>query len=331
MTMSGVNLTMMTGPAEKQSKLIPSDSIDMIITSPPYDNVRDYNGHTFGLRTFKTIAKEAYRVLKPGGVMIWVVNDQTENGQESGTSFEQALYFRNKIRFKLYDTMIYRRSNPPLTHRRYEQAFEFMFVLVKGNKGPTTFNGLREPKEYPESKPRKKGWHRWPDGSFKKGTNNTDDTRLCNNVWWYGKHGAEEKCAHEHPAIYPEQLAHDQIYTWSNEGDTVLDLFCGSGTTAKVAVSMGRKFIGIEISPEYVALTKRRISEFITVEWGQKNEDNPKRVQPKKEESPAKQGSDPCVAERGQVQADRSKRSKSSPRSRRRGLCSSGDSPRAEA
>lgn len=258
--MEGINWAIITGPAEIMLKAVSNEVIDMVITSPPYDNVRDYNGHTFNRRVFCKVARELYRVLKPGGTLIWVVNDQTKDLQESGTSFEQALFFRNKVGFLLYDTMIYRRSNPPLTHRRYEQAFEFMFVFVKGKKGPKTFNGLREPKEYPEHKLRKKNWHRWPNGEFKNGSNNVEDpTRLCNNIFWYGKAVCEEKVAHEHPAIFPEQLAHDQIYTWSNPNDVILDPFCGSGTSAKVALNMGRRFIGIEISPEYIDIATQRI------------------------------------------------------------------------
>lgn len=253
------NYALITGPSQIELKRIQSDSIDMVLTSPPYDEVRDYNGYDFNTNTRRLISRQLYRVLKPGGTLVWVVADQTKNGTESGTSFEQALYFK-KIGFNLHDTMIYHKKGPPLTHKRYEQAFEYMFVLTKGQ--PKTFNGLREPKEYIEKKPRKKAWSRFPDGSHKIGSINTEvQTRLKYNVFYYPMgHVAEEKFAYDHPAIFPEDLARDQIYTWSNPGDIVLDPFCGSGTTGKMALNMGRKFIGIEGSAEYVALAKQRIA-----------------------------------------------------------------------
>lgn len=259
----GINWALLTGPSEKMLRYVESESVQLTVTSPPYDSVRDYEGHSFGWDSFRAIAKGLYRVTRLGGVVVWVVADQTRNGGETGTSFRQALYFQS-LGFKIHDTMIYKRSNPPLTHKRYEQGFEFMFVLVKGDKGPSVFNGIREPKLYPEKTARHKKWHRWPDGSYKSGTNRVDtQDKLRDNVWHYpSKHGiAEEKFVHKHPAIYPEKLAQDHIHSWSRPGDTVLDPFCGSGTTAKMALKMGRKFIGIEISPEYVSLTRERLKD----------------------------------------------------------------------
>jgi DNA modification methylase len=257
----GINLALLTGPAEKMLWYVKDNSINLTVTSPPYDNVRDYEGHNFGLKTFEEIAQELYRVTKTGGVVVWVVADQTINGSETGTSFRQALQFMG-LGFSLHDTMIYRRSNPPLTHKRYEQGFEYMFVLVKGKKGPRTFNGIRVPKLYPEKKVRTKRWHRWQDGSFKVSDKIRVDRndKLIDNVWHYanGRYD-EDPIAHKHPAIFPEKLVRDHIRSWSNPGDTVLDPFCGSGTTAKAALTLGRKFIGIDISSEYVALTQERL------------------------------------------------------------------------
>lgn len=254
-----LNYVIITGAAEERLKSIPSNSVDFILTSPPYDSVRDYEGYTFNFAVFRKIARQLHRVLKSGGTLVWVVGDQTKQFQETGTSFRQALYFRDSVGFLMHDTMIYFRKGPPLTHNRYEQAFEYMFCFTKGR--PKTFNGLREPKEYPEKKARVKNWSRWQDGSFKQGEIKVStDTRLRYNVFQYPMgHVSKEKFAHEHPAIFPEDLVYDQIYSWSNSGDVVLDPFCGSGTTAKIALAMGRKFIGIEISPKYVELTKRRI------------------------------------------------------------------------
>jgi DNA modification methylase len=258
-SMIGFNYVLMTGAAEDRLKSVPSNSVDMILTSPPYDGMRDYQGHTFNEKVFRKIARELKRVLKDGGTLVWVVGDQTKNGTESFTSLRQALYFKDNLGLNAHDTMIYHRKGPPLTHNRYEQAWEYMFVFTKGR--PKTFNGMREPKEYAEKKPRQKAWSRWADGSHKINGNNTDtDTRLRYNLWYYPMgHVAEERFAHQQPAIFPEALAQDHIYTWSVEGDIVLDPFCGSGTTGKMALKMGRKFIGIEISEAYMAIAKQRI------------------------------------------------------------------------
>lgn len=259
--MDGINYAIITGPAEQRLRRIPNNYVDLTVTSPPYDNIREYNGHTFGWDTFKKIARELYRVTKPGGVVVWIVGDQTKNGSESGTSAKQMLYFKERVGFKLHDTMIYERHGPPLTHKRYEQAWEFMYVFVKGTL--KTWNPIMVPKTHPDSKPRKKAYARNPNNSHDMGHNRLDTTlRIDYNVWripavW----AAKEKYAYEHPAIFPELLAQRHIQTWSNPGDVVLDPFCGCGTTAKMALNMGRKFIGIEISSAYVELTKRRIAD----------------------------------------------------------------------
>lgn len=254
-----LSYALITGPAEDMLKHIPAQSVDLVVTSPPYDSIRDYTGHTFDGPSFRKIARQLYRVLKDGGTLVWIVADQTRNGSESFTSFRQALFFRDTVGFNAHDTMIYERKGPPLTHNRYEQSFEYMFVFTKGR--PKTFNGMREPKEYPEKKLRQKAWSRWADGTHKIRENKIDnDTRLRYNVWHVPMgHVAEEKIAHQQPAIFPEVLAQDHICTWSNEGDVVLDPFCGSGTTGKMALKMGRKFIGIEISEVYMSIAKQRI------------------------------------------------------------------------
>jgi site-specific DNA-methyltransferase (adenine-specific) len=234
-------------------KSLPSQSIDLTVTSPPYDNLRTYNGYSFD---FEGIAKELYRVTKDGGVVVWVVGDATVNGSETGTSFKQALYFK-EIGFNLHDTMIWQKPYPkPLTHNRYEQAFEYMFVLSK-NK-PKLFNGIKDKENVGCGRITTGTW-RDVDGTTKpkskanKGV--TPKFGLRGNVWSIKTTTGKN----EHPATFPEQLAHDHIVSWSNEGDTVLDCFLGSGTTGKVAKQLNRQFIGIEISPEYLEIAKKRI------------------------------------------------------------------------
>lgn len=229
--------------------------IDLTVTSPPYDNLRTYNGYSFD---FESIAKELYRVTKEGGVLVWVVGDATIKGSETGTSFRQALYFK-EIGFNLHDTMIYQKSTPPLTHNRYEQNFEYMFVCSKGK--PNTFNGLREPREYTDNR-KNKAFGKNKDDSIDFGYSTQDNTRLRRNVWrYFAGGGANDKIASKHPAVFPERLANDHIISWSNEGDLVYDPFMGSGTTAKMAIVNNRRYVGSEISKEYCEIAEERINK----------------------------------------------------------------------
>lgn len=229
-------------------KDIPDKSIDMILTSPPYDNLRDYKGYTFD---FEGIAKELYRVLKDGGVVVWVVGDATIKGSETGTSFKQALYFK-EIGFNLHDTMIYAKQNPvPYHHNRYNPQFEYMFVLSKGV--PKTFNPIQE-----NTKGFKTGKYRYPDGSLKvANTPIIKETKMLNNIWYYVVGGK----GNNHPASFPEKLSEDHIVSWSNEGDIILDPMAGSGTTLKMAKKNNRNYVGIEISPEYIDIINKRLNE----------------------------------------------------------------------
>lgn len=246
------------GDCSEVMSFMPSESVDLTVTSPPYDDLRKYNGYSF---PFEKIAKELYRVTKKGGVVVWVVNDKTKNGSESGTSFKQAIYFK-EIGFNLHDTMIYAKENPmPLTHNRYEQQFEYMFVFSKGK--PKTFNPLMKAnKDYGKNK----GGtfrHTGEKTEQKHKLNATKKESYRNNIWFYsvGKGGSTKDIdAFKHPAIFPEKLAQDHILSWSNEGDVVLDCFCGSGTTLKMAHTNGRNFIGVDYSSEYVELSKKRVN-----------------------------------------------------------------------
>jgi len=228
-------------------KDIPDNSIDLTVTSPPYDNLRTYNGYTFD---FEGIAKELYRITKDGGVVVWVVGDATINGSETGTSFKQALYFK-EIGFNLHDTMIYAKQNPvPYHHNRYNPQFEYMFILSKGV--PKTFNPIQE-----KTKGFKTGKYRYPDGSLKvANTPIIKETKMLNNIWYYVVGGK----GNNHPASFPEKLAEDHIISWSNEGDTILDPMAGSGTTLKMAKKNNRNYIGIEISPEYIDIINKRLN-----------------------------------------------------------------------
>jgi len=237
-----------------------SNSIDLTITSPPYDNLRNYNGYTF---PFIQIASELFRITKNGGIVVWVIGDATINGSETGTSFEQALEFK-KIGFNLHDTMIFQKQNPipQIYRKRYTNIFEYMFVFSKGvvtkhnpikidclhaglELNGTTYKNYskNEQKREKLAKPVKK-------------------TKIKGNIWEYvvGKK-AEDQEAKGHPAPFPCALARDHIISWTNKGDIVLDPMCGSGTTCRSAVELNRKYIGIDISSEYCDIARERIKQ----------------------------------------------------------------------
>lgn len=237
-------------------KSLPDESVDLTVTSPPYDDLRAYNGYIFD---FESVAKELYRITKDGGVVVWVVGDKTKNGSESGTSFRQALYFK-EIGFRLHDTMIYEKSNPmPNAAKRYLQSFEYMFVFSKG--APQTFNPIMLPCKYAGcgTSPRQ-----WTENGELKGNGRRviSETKKASNIFTYtvGNVGNGNVL---HPAVFPESLAEDQIKSWSNPGDVVFDPFMGSGTTAKMALLNDRNYIGCEISEEYVLIAKQRLEEAI--------------------------------------------------------------------
>lgn len=243
---------------------LPDGCIDLTVTSPPYDSLRKYNGHSWDA---DALIPELYRVTKPGGVVVWIVNDATVNGSETGSAFRHALAFMENG-FLLHDTMIYAKHNPPPTggSNRYFQSFEYMFVFSKG--APKTFNPLTEPRRNicnDKRTKRTKTFTRNVDGEFirKEVAVNQEDPKR-RNVWTYlvgGGNTTDDKIAYCHPAIFPEQLAADHIHSWSNPGDVVLDPFMGSGTTAKMAVLNGRHYIGFEVSREYCEIAQRRLND----------------------------------------------------------------------
>lgn len=240
----------------KGMKQLPSDYVDLTVTSPPYDELRTYDGYSFD---FENIAKELYRVTKSGGVVVWVVADATRKGSETGTSFRQALHFID-IGFNLHDTMIFLKENAlPRQNNRYEQHFEYMFVLSKGK--PKTTNLKRIPSKKAGVGAKRTARDHDKDDITKR-YNIVADTKLAGNVWSYHvgmNMSTKDVEAFEHPAIFPEQLALDHILSWTNPGELVMDIFAGSGTTAKMALLHERNFIGFEISEKYVQIARRRI------------------------------------------------------------------------
>jgi len=237
---------------------IEANLVDLTVTSPPYDDLRNYKGYIF---PFEDIAKELYRITKPGGVVVWIVNDATIKGSETGTSFRQALYFK-EIGFNLHDTMIFKKRNPipQIYRRRYNNEFEFMFVFSKGQvkthnpimidcaHAGLELNGTTY-KNYSKN-----------EQTREKLAKPVKDKKIKGNIWEYvvGKK-QEDQEAKGHPAPFPCELVRDHVKSWTNVGDIIFDPMCGSGTTPRVACEMGRQYIGIDISNEYCEIARQRI------------------------------------------------------------------------
>ena len=237
--------------AEVMLKL-PKESVDLIVTSPPYDNLKNYEGYSFDIQQ---IVKGIDYVLKDGGVVVWIVADETIRGSETCTSFRQAIQFVEQG-FNLHDTMIWYKPNTFNfgSNKCYRQSFEYMFVFSKGV--PATINLI---KDVPTKSAGQEfhGYRRHPDREMEKTRKFiVDDYKRRDNVWTV-QIGQERS---EHPAIFPEALARDHIITWSNKNDIVLDPMCGAGTTCKMAKELGRKFIGIDISKKYCDIAQRRVN-----------------------------------------------------------------------
>lgn len=249
------------GDCIEKMRDIPDNSIDMVMTSPPYDNLRDY-GKDFtgwGEHIWKPVLDGVFRVLKDGGVCVWVVGDATINGSETGTSFKQALYWM-EIGGKLHDTMIYSKGGQGATgsNLAYWQDFEYMFIFSKGK--PKAWNPIedRKNKTKPSIKREAQG-HRYANGKTKeKRVIKRKEFGKRFNIWQYHESGTRI----DHPAVFPLKLAKDHIISWSNEGDTILDPFMGSGTTGIACHELNREFIGIELDENYFKLAEDRIREY---------------------------------------------------------------------
>jgi site-specific DNA-methyltransferase (adenine-specific) len=245
---------------------IPSASVDMVLTSPPYDNLRTYKGYSFD---FEGVARELFRVVKPGGVVVWVVGDATVDGSETGTSFKQALFFKD-IGFNLHDTMIYKKQGTGAcgSNLAYWQTFEYMFVFSKGR--PTAVNLLEDVPNLSAGKIKTNSARR----KASTGEHKIEERKAGKefsrrtNVWDYavGVDSRLNPLVKQHPAVYPTKLVLDHISSWTNPNDVVLDPFFGSGTTGVACQQLGRNFIGLEISPEYCEIARQRLQPPVELE-----------------------------------------------------------------
>lgn len=258
MDTSNILNTIIEGNCVEVMKGFDENFIDLTVTSPPYDGLRNYKGYVF---PFEDIAQELYRVTKPGGVVVWVVNDATIEGSETGTSFKQVLHFMS-VGFNLHDTMIFRKRNPipQIYRKRYNNEFEFMFVFSKGTV--KTHNSIMVDCAHAGLELTGTTYKNYSknEQTREKLAKPVKDKKIKGNIWEYvvGKK-QEDQEAKGHPAPFPCDLARDHINSWTNKGDIVFDPMCGSGTTCRVAAESDRNYIGIDISHEYVEIARQRI------------------------------------------------------------------------
>jgi site-specific DNA-methyltransferase (adenine-specific) len=236
------------------------NSVDLTVTSPPYGDLRTYNGYSF---PFEDIAKSLYKVTKPGGVVAWVVGYETKNGAKLLDPLKQAIYFSEQCGFNLYDQLIYEKSSFSFPDKtRYYNVWEHIFLFSKGKI--KTFNPIEDrPVKYQQSRGR--ATQRQRDGSLKdtgRGIIKYKKVSRRFNIWRYSTgygNSTRDKIAYKHPAIFPEKLAEDIILSWTNKGDVVYDPMSGSGTTLKIAKKLERQWVGSEISEEYCKIIKQRM------------------------------------------------------------------------
>jgi DNA modification methylase len=253
------SLWLMQGDCLERMKEIPDGSVDLTVTSPPYDKLRSYNGNNalWGQHVWEAVIKDLYRVTADGGVVVWVVADATIKGSETGTSFKQALYAM-ECGFRLHDTMIYKKDAIAFPDKnRYQACFEYMFIFSKMTPKVKNLIADKPNKSYGR---RVTGTNRLPNGKTIKASCYGQDIKPLGvrwNVWDISTDKGNVES--DHPAKFPYQLAHDHIISWSNEGDTILDPFMGSGTTGIACVNLNRKFVGVEMDKGYFDMCVNRI------------------------------------------------------------------------
>lgn len=252
---NGDNRTVMEG--------LPDASIDLVVTSPPYDNLREYGGHSWD---FPSVASHLTRLLNPGGVIVWIVADATIDGSETGTSMRQALHFKDSCGLNLHDTMIYKKTNGGAngSMKAYLACWEYCFILSRGI--PKSINLIRDRKNITPPRCIEEAAGRRKVSGEVKGRRiiNRTEFGVRWNIWEYAVGGScisSDDIKLDHPAMFPESLARDHILSWSNPGDTVLDPFCGSGTTLKMSKQEARKGIGIEINERYCEIAANRLRQ----------------------------------------------------------------------
>ncbi len=247
------------GDAIKSLKKFKNNTFDLTVFSPPYDELRDYNGFILDLNA---LGSELYRVSKDGAPVVMVIQDQTKNGHKSLTSFRTIVDWCDNIGFGLFECVIYRKQGKDGAWwtRRFRVDHEYMPIFVKGQK-PKTFDkeSIKIPCKH-AGKTMTGGANRNKDGITENSRSMViNDTKCPGTIWDYGNGGDKIWMKRQHPAVYPDKIPHDFIQVFTNEGDLILDPMCGSGSTLVSAKALNRNYIGIDISQEYCELSKQRV------------------------------------------------------------------------
>jgi site-specific DNA-methyltransferase (adenine-specific) len=238
---------------------IPDGAIDLVVTSPPYDNLRDYNGYSVDLNE---TGKNIYRILKDGGVAVMVIQDQTKNFGKSLTSFRTIVDWCDNVGFKLFECVIYRKNGTEGAwwKNRFRVDHEYMPIFLKGEK-PQYFN-----KDSLKVKSKHGGKimtgfaNRKTNGETGKSITKAINEMKCRGtVWDYLMAGDKDPVKRKHPAPFPDKIPFDFINCFCPPNGIVLDPFVGSGSTVVGAKKLNRSFIGFDISEEYCNLTRKRL------------------------------------------------------------------------
>ena len=244
-------------------KLIPDNSIDLIVTSPPYDEIRDYKGFSLDLHN---VGKEISRILKDGGMCVMVIQDQTKDGRKSLTSFKTIVDWC-KTELDLWECCIYQRSGVPGNwwSKRFRVDHEYIPIFIKG-KRPQYFNKEHMMIECKNVGKKFSGNVRLTNGESLEKNFICSDKKCCGTIINYESErnlDNRNKIKKQHPATFPDKLASDFIQCFTKEGMIVLDPFMGSGTVAVMAKKLNRNYIGFEISKEYCDIAEQRLKLLI--------------------------------------------------------------------
>lgn len=240
-------------------KKIPDNSVDIVVTSPPYDGIRDYNGFNFDLHE---TGRGLIRILKEGGIVAMVIQDQTKNFGKTLTSFKTIIDWCDNIGFKLFECVIYRKhgSEGAWWTNRFRVDHEYMPIFLKGEK-PQYFNkeNLKVPSIHGGKVMTGSGSRR-TDGKTNARVTRPINTMKCRGtIWNYLMAGDKDPIKRQHPAPFPDQIPLDFIECFCPPGGVVLDPFMGSGSTAVAAKKLNRKYIGFDTSEEYIKIAHARL------------------------------------------------------------------------
>ena len=240
-------------------KTLPDECIDFVITSPPYDALRDYNGYKLDLHG---LGVELLRVLKDGGICVMVIQDSTRDFAKSLTSFRTIVDWCDNIGFRLFECNIYNRQGTEGAwwKKRFRVDHEYMPIFLKG-KRPQYFDkeNIKIPSKH-GGKVMTGANIRTKNGQTGSRKVKINPTKCPGTVMSFGNTcGGESKLKSKHPAVFPNMLAYDMIECFCPKDCIVIDPFNGSGTTTLAAKCLGRNYIGIDVSEEYNQIARERL------------------------------------------------------------------------